>query len=95
MAIRIKQNMLKAGVSLNMVTWSALISACANAGLVEQAIQLFQKMIVAGCEPNSQCCNTLLHTCGEARQYDRGLNKFEYSFKWKFLLRFLISIHYC
>ncbi|GAV84190.1 PPR domain-containing protein/PPR_2 domain-containing protein/PPR_3 domain-containing protein [Cephalotus follicularis] len=76
MALKIKEDMLSAGVTPNTVTWSSLISACANAGLVEQAIHLFEEMLLAGCEPNSQCCNILLHACVEACQYDRAFRLF-------------------
>lgn len=77
MALKIKEDMLLAGVIPNIVTWTSLISACANAGLVEQAIQLFEEMLWAGCEPNSQCCNILLHACVESCQYDRAFRLFK------------------
>lgn len=80
MAIKIKEDMLSAGVTPNTVTWSSLISACANGGLVDQATQLFEEMIVAGCQPNSQCFNTLLHACVEGCQYDRAFRLFN---AWK------------
>lgn len=76
MALRVKEDMQSAGVSPNMVTWSSLISSCANSGLVELAIQLFEEMILCGCEPNAQCCNILLHACVEARQFDRAFRLF-------------------
>lgn len=57
-----------------------MISACANAGLVEQSIQLYKEMLLAGCEPNSQCFNTLLHACVEACQYDSAFGLFQ---AWK------------
>ncbi|KAK7245191.1 hypothetical protein RIF29_40026 [Crotalaria pallida] len=80
MALKIKQDMLSAGVSLNTVAWSSLINACAHAGLVEQAIQLFEEMLLAGCEPNTQCFNIILHACVEACQYDRA---FRFFHSWK------------
>lgn len=80
MALNVKEDMLSAGVMPNTVTWSSLISACANAGLVDKAIQLFEEMLMAGCEPNSQCFNILLHACVEACQYDRAFRLF-HSFK--------------
>ncbi|XP_028091864.1 pentatricopeptide repeat-containing protein At5g02830, chloroplastic isoform X1 [Camellia sinensis] len=80
MSLKIKDDMLSAGVAPNTVTWSSLISACANAGLVEQAIQLFDEMLLTGCQPNSQCCNVLLHACVEAFQYDRAFRLFR---SWK------------
>nr|GMD62710.1 pentatricopeptide repeat-containing protein At5g02830, chloroplastic [Ipomoea batatas] len=76
MALKVKQDMLSAGVAPNVVTWSSLISACANAGLVDQSIQLFKEMLQAGCEPTAQCCNIILHACVEARQYDRAFRLF-------------------
>lgn len=76
MALRVKEDMQSAGVSPNTVTWSALISSCANSGLVELAIQLFEEMVSVGCEPNTQCCNILLHACVEARQFDRAFRLF-------------------
>ncbi|KAI4341798.1 hypothetical protein MLD38_026479 [Melastoma candidum] len=80
LALKVKDDMLSAGITPNMVTWSSLINACANAGLVDHAIQLFEEMLLSGCEPNSQCCNTLLHVCVEAHQYDRAFRLFE---AWK------------
>lgn len=80
MALRVKDDMLSSGITPNVVTWSSLISACANSGLVEQAFQLFEEMRQAGCEPNSQCFNTLLHACVEAHQYDRAFRIFQ---SWK------------
>ncbi|KAE9590941.1 hypothetical protein Lal_00023301 [Lupinus albus] len=79
-ALKIKQDMLSAGVSLNTVAWSSLINACAHAGLVEQSIQLFEEMLLAGCEPNTQCFNIILHACVEACQYDRA---FRFFHSWK------------
>lgn len=80
MALKIKEDMLSAGVTPNTVTWSSLISACASAGFVDTAIHLFEEMLLSGCEPNSQCCNVLLHACVEACQYDRAFRLFK---SWK------------
>ncbi|GAB4833720.1 hypothetical protein Ancab_031968 [Ancistrocladus abbreviatus] len=80
MALKIKDDMLSAGVTPNTVTWSSLISACANTGLVDQATQLFEEMLLAGCDPNMHCFNTLLHACVEACQYDRAFRLFQ---TWK------------
>lgn len=80
MALGIKEKMLEAGVTPNIVTWSSLISACAKSGLVDQAFVLFEEMLLAGCMPNSQCCNVLLHACVKALQYDRAFRLFQ---NWK------------
>lgn len=78
MALKVKEDMLSAGVNPNTVTWSSLISACANAGIVDKAVQLFEEMLLADCKPNTQCCNILLHACVEACQYDRAFRLFEF-----------------
>lgn len=80
MAIKIKEDMLSAGVTPNTVTWSSLISSCANTGLVDQATQLLEEMLMAGSQPNSQCFNTLLHACVAGCQYDRAFRLF---YTWK------------
>lgn len=80
MALKVKDDMQSVGVTPNTHTWSSLISACANAGLVEQANHLFEEMLASGCEPNSQCFNILLHACVEACQYDRAFRLFQ---SWK------------
>lgn len=79
-ALKVKDDMKSVGVTPNTHTWSSLISACANAGLVEQANHLFEEMLASGCEPNSQCFNILLHACVEACQYDRAFRLFQ---SWK------------
>ncbi|GAB2272407.1 hypothetical protein Dimus_007232 [Dionaea muscipula] len=80
MALKIKEDMLSAGVTPNMVTWSSLINACANAGVFYQATQLFEEMLLAGCEPNTQCFNTLLNAYVEASLYDQAFRLFH---AWK------------
>ncbi|KAL5059921.1 hypothetical protein RYX36_031525 [Vicia faba] len=80
MALKIKHDMLSAGVSLNTVAWSSLINAFAHAGHVEQAIQLFEEMLLSGCEPNTQCFNIILNACVEGCQYDRA---FRFFHSWK------------
>lgn len=80
MALKLKEDMLSAGVTPNTITWSSLIKACANAGLVEQAINLFEEMLLSGCEPNTQCCNILLQACVEGCQYDKAFRLF---LSWK------------
>ncbi|KAL5716875.1 hypothetical protein ACHQM5_009986 [Ranunculus cassubicifolius] len=76
MALKVKEDMLSAGVTPNVVTWSSLISACANARLLDQAMQVFDEMLLADCKPNVQCYNSLLHACVEACQYDKAFRIF-------------------
>lgn len=62
-ALRIKADMLETGVIPNVVTWTSIIGACANAGLVEQSFREFDEMLTAGCRPNVNCYNMLLQAC--------------------------------
>lgn len=62
-ALQVKSDMLAAGVTPNVVTWTSIIGACAAAGLVEQSFREFDKMVNAGCHPNVNCYNMLLHGC--------------------------------
>lgn len=80
MALEIKEDMLIAGVTPNVITWSSLISSFAKVGLVDLAIQVFDDMTLVGCEPNSQCCNNLLNACVQSYQYDRAFRLFN---SWK------------
>ncbi|XP_073283378.1 pentatricopeptide repeat-containing protein At5g02830, chloroplastic-like isoform X2 [Primulina huaijiensis] len=77
LALEIKEDMIASDVIPNTVTWSSLINACANAGLVEQTVKLFEEMLLAGGQPNSQCINILLHACVEACQFDRAFRLFQ------------------
>lgn len=80
MALEIKEDMLMAGVTPNVITWSSLIGSFAKVGLVDLAVQVFDDMILVGCEPNSQCCNNLLNSCVQSYQYDRAFRLFN---SWK------------
>lgn len=80
MALHVKEDMILADVSPKIITWSTLISAFSNAGLLDRAIQMFEEMLMAGCEPNAQCCNILLNACVKSCQYDRA---FRFFYSWK------------
>lgn len=62
-ALRVKADMLEAGVTPNVVTWTSIIGACATAGLVDQSFREFDEMLNAGCRPNVNCYNMLLQAC--------------------------------
>ncbi|XP_024360773.1 pentatricopeptide repeat-containing protein At5g02830, chloroplastic [Physcomitrium patens] len=79
-ALRVKADMLEAGVTPNVVTWTSIIGACATAGLVDQSFREFDEMLNAGCRPNVNCYNMLLQACIMASQFDRAFLLFE---EWK------------
>lgn len=62
-ALRVKADIIEAGVTPNVVTWTSIIEACATAGLVERVFQEFDEMLSAGCCPNVDCYNALLQAC--------------------------------
>jgi pentatricopeptide repeat protein len=80
MAYKIKEDMQAAGVRLNLVTWSSLINACANSGLLDHAIEVLEEMIRDGCQPTAPCFNIILTACVKSCQYDRAFRLF---YSWK------------
>lgn len=80
MASNIKEDMKTAGVRLNVVTWSSLINAYANSGLVDRAIEILEEMIRDGCQPTAPCFNIILTACVKSCQYDRAFRLF---YSWK------------
>jgi pentatricopeptide repeat protein len=80
MASKIKEDMQTAGVCLNLVTWSSLINAYANSGLVDRAIEVLEEMIRDGCQPTAPCFNIILTACVKSCQYDRAFRLF---YSWK------------
>jgi len=79
-ALKVKADMLLAGVTPNVFTWTSIIGACAEVGLVEQSFQEFGEMLDAGCNPNGNCYNMLIHACVIAGQHERAFQLFH---KWK------------
>lgn len=80
MASNIKEDMQANGVRLNLVTWSSLINAYANSGLVDRAIEILKEMIRDGCQPTAPCFNIILTACVKSCQYDRAFRLF---YSWK------------
>ncbi|GJN31110.1 hypothetical protein PR202_gb19468 [Eleusine coracana subsp. coracana] len=72
--------MQAAGVCLNLVTWSSLINAYANSGLLDRAIEVLEEMTRDGCQPTAPCFNIILTACVKSCQYDRAFRLF---YSWK------------
>jgi pentatricopeptide repeat protein len=75
-ASNIKDDMRAVGVRLNLVTWSSLINAYANSGLVDGAIEILEEMIRDGCQPTAPCFNIILTSLVKSCQYDRAFRLF-------------------
>uniref|UniRef100_A0ACD5XNX2 Uncharacterized protein n=1 Tax=Avena sativa TaxID=4498 RepID=A0ACD5XNX2_AVESA len=80
MASNIKDDMRAVGARLNLVTWSSLINAYANSGLVDGAIEILEEMIRDGCQPTAPCFNIILTSLVKSCQYDRAFRLF---YSWK------------
>ncbi|XP_048571443.1 pentatricopeptide repeat-containing protein At5g02830, chloroplastic isoform X2 [Triticum urartu] len=76
MASNIKDDMRAVGARLNLVTWSSLINAYANSGLVDGAIEILEEMIRDGCQPTAPCFNIILTALVKSCQYDRAFRLF-------------------
>ncbi|CAM0872629.1 unnamed protein product [Alopecurus aequalis] len=76
MASNIKDDMRAVGARLNLVTWSSLINAYANSGLVDDAIEILEEMIRDGCQPTAPCFNIILTALVKSCQYDRAFRLF-------------------
>lgn len=58
------------------VTWTAIISAYAQHGLVEGALQFFRKMVQYGAKPNAVTLLCVLFACSHGGMVEEGLNFF-------------------
>ena len=56
-------------VSVNVITYSSLISACEKAGRWELALDLFGEMHREGCKPNVVTYNSLIAACAQGMLY--------------------------
>ena len=59
-----------------VVTCTALIKACDNAGDLGKALEVFAEMKAAGVTPNAVTCTTLLKACDNARDLGRAFEVF-------------------
>ncbi|XP_078159438.1 tetratricopeptide repeat (TPR)-like superfamily protein isoform X1 [Carex rostrata] len=76
--LTIKEDMSSAGVRPNLITWSLILSTCANCGLADRALKLFDEMLRDNCLPNTHCCNTILHACVKSFQFDRAFHLYHF-----------------
>ncbi|XP_054815679.1 putative pentatricopeptide repeat-containing protein At1g56570 [Prosopis cineraria] len=58
------------------VTWTAIISAYAQHGLVKGALQFFRKMVQCGAKPNAVTLLCVIFACSHGGMVEEGLNFF-------------------
>ena len=72
-ALAVHEDMRRAGVEGNVVTWTALIGAVGRAGgLVDRAVALFEEMQQSGVVPSEATYNCLMELCVQAGQGARA-----------------------
>lgn len=80
LAVRVKDDMLQAGVVPNAVTWNCLIGVFATCGLGGEALRMFHSMILGGCDPNTASYNMVLRAFAEGGHEEKAFQLFE---EWK------------
>ncbi|KAF5750974.1 pentatricopeptide repeat-containing protein [Tripterygium wilfordii] len=60
----------------NIVSWNSVICGCAQNGRGDEAVDLFEKMLVAGIRPNSVTLLGLLWACNHVGLVDKGYSYF-------------------
>ncbi|XP_008797358.2 putative pentatricopeptide repeat-containing protein At3g11460, mitochondrial [Phoenix dactylifera] len=60
-----------------VVSWSAMIGACAAHGHAEMALELFSKMQAEGVRPNAFTFTSVLAACSHSGLVDEGMEHFE------------------
>eukprot|EP01018_Ginkgo_biloba_P000686 Gb_34816 [translate_table: standard] len=61
----------------NVVSWTAMIAACAQHGYSREAFQLFEEMQLVGIEPNQITFVCILSACSHAGLIDAGYHYFD------------------
>ncbi|KAH7426990.1 hypothetical protein KP509_10G025500 [Ceratopteris richardii] len=58
------------------LSWTSIISAYADRGLIHEAIQVYKCMITDGVEPNNYTFVSLFKACGNSMDLERGKELF-------------------
>jgi pentatricopeptide repeat domain-containing protein 1 len=64
-------------VQPNVITYSALISACAKGAQWQRAMAVFEEMKAAGVQPNDITYSALISACDKGAQWQRAMEVFE------------------
>ena len=90
-ALAIYEEMKQRGLEPNVITCSALISACAKARKLDKAFEVFAEMKQRGLQPEVITCNALISACEKTQQVDKALEIFA-EMKWRGLEPFVHKI---
>jgi pentatricopeptide repeat domain-containing protein 1 len=71
------EDMRAAGVLPDTVTYSTLITACANGGQWQEAVRVFEDMRAARVLPNTITYNTLITACANGGQWQEAVRVFK------------------
>ena len=69
--------MKKAGLQPDVVTYSAMVDACAKSAQLELARKVFEEMKAAGVEPNLKVYSTMISACEKGKQWELAREVFE------------------
>merc|ERR1712137_501243 len=68
--------MKQSGVRPNVITYSALISACGKGSQTEKALEVFAEMKQSGLKPNVITYSALISACVKGNQTEKALEVF-------------------
>ena len=69
--------MLQQGLQPDVITYSALITACEKGGMAERALQVFDKMLQQGLQPDVITYSALIHACKRGGMGERASQLFD------------------
>ncbi len=75
-AIRLLNNLTDAGIKPNVITYTAVISACKKGGKAEEALEIFNKMLDAAITPNVITYSAVISACEKGGKAEEALEIF-------------------
>ena len=66
------------GITLDVITYTAVISACGKGGKAEKALEIFNKMLDAGITPNVITYNAVISACEKGGKSREGFGDLSY-----------------
>ena len=72
-ALQLFVEMQQKGLQPDVITYTAVITACAKGGMAKRALQLFDAMRHHGLQPNVITYNAVISACGKGLMAKRAL----------------------